>query len=215
VGEGEVKKFFAIGDIHGCLSHLERLMEKIDPFLNRQEDTLIFLGDYIDRGPDPKGVVDFILQTMKEVHHVVCLKGNHEDMLLDWVLNGRNYELFLYNGGDSTIKSYSQDGDFFLPPEHLDFFTSLRLYYETDSYIFVHAGLKAGLPLTEQNPHDLVWIREDFMYSPHNVGKLVIFGHTPLRTVLRAPDKIGIDTGAVYGGKLTCLELPSQRFYNV
>jgi len=215
VGEREVKKVFAIGDIHGCLSHLERLVEEIRPLLNPREDTLVFMGDYIDRGPDSKGVVDFILQIKKEVSEVVCLKGNHEDMFLDWVLNGKNYDLYLYNGGGSTIRSYSQGGNFHIPPEHLDFFTSLRLYYETDRYIFVHAGLRAGVPLEEQDPYELVWIREEFIYSPHNFGKLVIFGHTPLQRVLVAPNKIGIDTGIVYGGKLTCLELPAQRFYSV
>ncbi len=215
VGEGEVKRIFAIGDIHGCLSHLERLMEEIRPLLDPQEDTLVFLGDYIDRGPDPKGVVDLILQIKKEVRHVVCLKGNHEDMFLDWVLNGRNYDLYLYNGGGSTIRSYSQDREFHLPAEHLDFFTSLRLYYETDKYIFVHAGLKAGVPLKEQDPQEMIWIREEFIYSNYDFGKLVVFGHTPLQRVLVAPNKIGIDTGAVYGGKLTCLELPAQRFYSV
>ncbi|MBW2038013.1 MAG: serine/threonine protein phosphatase [Deltaproteobacteria bacterium] len=215
MGEREVKKVFAIGDIHGCLSHLERLVEEIRPLLNPREDTLVFMGDYIDRGPDSKGVVDFILQIKKEVSEVVCLKGNHEDMFLDWVLNGKNYDLYLYNGGGSTIRSYSQGGNFHIPPEHLDFFTSLRLYYETDRYIFVHAGLRAGVPLEEQDPYELVWIREEFIYSPHNFGKLVIFGHTPLQRVLVAPNKIGIDTGIVYGGKLTCLELPAQRFYSV
>jgi len=190
-------------------------MEEIRPLLDPQEDTLVFLGDYIDRGPDPKGVVDLILQIKKEVRHVVCLKGNHEDMFLDWVLNGRNYDLYLYNGGGSTIRSYSQDREFHLPAEHLDFFTSLRLYYETDKYIFVHAGLKAGVPLKEQDPQEMIWIREEFIYSNYDFGKLVVFGHTPLQRVLVAPNKIGIDTGAVYGGELTCLELPAQRFYSV
>ncbi|UCC66240.1 MAG: serine/threonine protein phosphatase [Deltaproteobacteria bacterium] len=215
MGEGKVNKIFAIGDIHGCLSHLERLMEEIRPLLNPQEDVLVFMGDYVDRGPNSKGVVDFILQMQGEISEVVCLKGNHEDMFLDWVLNGRNYDLYLYNGGGSTIRSYSQEGSFEVPPAHLDFFTSLRLYYETDRYIFVHAGLRAGIPLEKQDPYEMVWIREEFIYSPHDFGKLVIFGHTPLHKVFVAPNKIGIDTGAVYGGKLTCLELPAQRFYSV
>ncbi len=215
VGEGEVEKFFAIGDIHGNLSHLEQLMEEIKPALNLQKDTLVFLGDYIDRGPDSKGVVDFILQLRKDLPHVIGLKGNHEDMFLDWVLNGRNYDLYLYNGGGGTIRNYSLEGEFKLPQEHLDFFTSLLLYYETEEYIFVHAGLRGGIPLEEQDPRDLLWIRDEFILSPHNFGKIVIFGHTPLQRVFIAPNKIGIDTGAVYGGTLTCLELPARRFYSV
>lgn len=215
VGQGEVEKFFAIGDIHGNLSHLELLMEKVKTALNPQRDTLVFLGDYIDRGPDSKGVVDVILQLRKEFPHVVCLKGNHEALFLDWHLNGKDYDLYLYNGGGATIRSYSQEGEFKLPQEHLDFFTSLRLYYETERYIFVHAGLRGGIPLQEQDPHDLIWIRDEFILSPHDFGKVVIFGHTPLQRVFIAPNKIGIDTGAVYGGTLTCLELPAQRFYSV
>lgn len=215
VGNGEVEKFFAIGDIHGNLSHLELLMEKITPALNPQRDTLVFLGDYIDRGPDSKGVVDFILRLSTELPHVVCLKGNHEALFLDWYLNGRDYDLYLYNGGGATIRSYSREGELKLPQGHLDFFTSLRLYYETEQYIFVHAGLRGGIPLQEQDPHDLFWIRDEFILSPHDFGKVVVFGHTPLQKVFIAPNKIGIDTGAVYGGTLTCLELPAQRFYSV
>ena len=215
VDNGEVEKFFAIGDIHGNLSHLELLMEKIKPALNPQRDTLVFLGDYIDRGPDSKGVVDFVLRLRTELPHVVCLKGNHEALFLDWYLNGRDYDLYLYNGGGATIRSYSREGELKIPQGHLDFFTSLRLYYETEQYIFVHAGLRRGIPLQEQDPHDLVWIRDEFILSPHDFGKVVVFGHTPLQKVFVAPNKIGIDTGAVYGGALTCLELPAQRFYSV
>jgi serine/threonine protein phosphatase 1 len=209
------EKFFAIGDIHGNLTHLEQLLEEITPAFDPPNDTLVFLGDYIDRGPSSKGVVDFILRLRREFPHVICLKGNHEAMLLDWLLNGENYDLYLANGGSTTIRSYSLEGEFKLPQEHVDFFTSLLLYYETERYIFVHAGMKAGIPLAEQDPHDLIWIRDEFILSPQNFGKTVIFGHTPLQRVYIAPNKIGIDTGAVYGGKLTCLELPARRFYSV
>jgi serine/threonine protein phosphatase 1 len=215
VGAREVEKFFAIGDIHGNLSHLERLIDEIKPALNPQRDTLVFLGDYIDRGPDSKGVVDFVLQVRKEFPHVVCLKGNHEAMFLDWFLDGKDYDLYLYNGGGATIRSYSLEGEFTLPQGHLDFFTSLLLYYETEQYIFVHAGLRRGIPLAKQDPNDLIWIRDEFILSPHDFGKVVVFGHTPLQQVFITPNKIGIDTGAVYGGKLTCLELPTQKRYSV
>jgi serine/threonine protein phosphatase 1 len=215
VGEREVARFFAIGDVHGKLTSLEHLMGEIEPALNPQQDTLVFLGDYIDRGPDSKGVVDLVIRIQNEFPHVVCLKGNHDAMFLDWALNGRNYDLYLYNGGGTTIRSYSQGGEFRLPPEHLEFFTSLRLYYETEQYIFVHAGLRGGIPLDEQDPHDLLWIRDEFILSPYDFGKTVIFGHTPLQRAFITPRKMGIDTGAVYGGKLTCLELPSRKLYSV
>lgn len=208
------ERFFAIGDIHGELSRLDRLMVKVRERLDPQLDTVVFLGDYIDRGPDPKGVVDYILGLRAELPHVVCLKGNHEEMFLDWVIKGVNYDLYLYNGGGSTIQSYSRGGEFRIPPEHMAFFTNLLLYYETEDYIFVHAGIRGGIPLPEQDPKDLVWIREEFILSPHDYGKLVVFGHTPLQRVFISENKIGIDTGAVYGGALTCLELPSRRIYS-
>lgn len=215
VGEREVAKHFAIGDIHGCLSHLRRMMEILEPEFVPERDTIIFLGDYVDRGPDPKGVIEYVLELRKELPRVICLKGNHEAMLLDWVLNGKNYDLYLYNGGGTTIRSYSTEGSFQLPPDHLRFFEGLRLFYETDDYIFVHAGVREGCTLGDQDPLDVLWIRDEFIYTAHGLNKLVIFGHTPYHEPFMAPDKIGIDTGAVYGGGLTCLELPAFRFYRV
>jgi serine/threonine protein phosphatase 1 len=215
VGNGTVTRFFAIGDVHGCLPHLETLMERIRPLIYPDEDTIVFLGDYVDRGPDPKGVVDYLLRLREEFPGTVFLKGNHEDLLLDWHLHGRNYDLYLYNGGSSTIRSYSRGGTFYVPPEHLDFFTNLRPYYETSDYVFVHAGLRPGIALEMQDQQDLMWIRDEFIYAPHSFGKMVIFGHTPYHHVFQGTDKIGIDTGAVYGGKLTCVALPDVTFYRV
>ena len=215
VGEREVVKYFAIGDVHGCLSHLMRMMEVLKPELVPERDTLVFLGDYVDRGPDPRGVVDYVLELRRELPHVVCLKGNHEAMLLDWVLNGAHYDLYLYNGGGTTIRSYSTEGSFLLPPDHLRFFKELCLCYETDQYIFVHAGVREGRALSDQEPFDVLWIRDEFIHAAHGLNKVVIFGHTPYHEPFVAPDKIGIDTGAVYGGTLTCLELPAVRFYRV
>jgi len=215
VGEGEIKRYFAIGDIHGCLSPLERLMEEIRPLVVPEEDALVFIGDYIDRGPESRQVVELILRIKEEFPNVICLKGNHEDMFLTWVLTGRDYELYLYNGGGTTIRSYLSQGKFSLPEEHLRFFQSLPLYYETEDYIFVHAGLRPGVPLEQQDPFDLFWIREEFIYSNYDFGKTVIFGHTPFRKPFVTDRKIGIDTGAVYGGALTCVELPARKFYSV
>lgn len=215
MGQGEVKRYFVIGDIHGCLSHLERMMEELRPRLRPEEDALVFIGDYIDRGPDPRGVVERILRIREEFPHVICIMGNHEDMFLTWVTTGRDLDLYLFNGGGVTIRSYQEGGQFRLPPEHLRFISSLPLYYETEDYIFVHAGLRPGVPLEQQDRFDLLWIREDFIHSSYDFGKLVIFGHTPLRRPLVMKNKIGIDTGAVYGGPLTCLELPALEFYSV
>jgi serine/threonine protein phosphatase 1 len=125
----------------------------------------------------------------------------------------------LANGGLATLDSYSngesQDVTNLIPMTHLDFFSNLSIYYETDHYIFVHAGLKANVPLEEQNEWDMLWIREEFICSDFDFGKRVIFGHTPFQKPIVLNNKIGIDTGAVYGNKLTCLELPAEKFYSV
>jgi serine/threonine protein phosphatase 1 len=209
-------KIFAVGDIHGCISYLEDLiaMIKIDP----KDDRLVFIGDYVDRGPDVKGVVEFILE-LQQKYEVVCLIGNHERLLLDYYDYGNNKELWFANGGTSTVYSYGvvktpEGKKIDIPERHLNFFRTLLPYYETEEYIFVHAGLKPGIILQAQELIDLVWIREDFIFSQYDFGKRVIFGHTPQhKGPYVDPYKIGIDTGAVYGGKLTCLELPEIKFY--
>lgn len=102
-----------------------------------------------------------------------------------------------------------------MPPDHWQFYDTLKLFYETDDYIFVHAGLKPGVALYEQQEEDLLWIRKEFISSDYNFGKRVIFGHTPMRAPYIRENKIGIDTGAVYGNKLTCVVLPEEKFYSV
>jgi serine/threonine protein phosphatase 1 len=208
---------YAVGDIHGCLDRLEMLLDEVQPDL--EQDVLLFVGDYIDRGPDSRGVVDYVLGLRQKSprEHVVCLKGNHEAMLLDF-LEGREREMFLFNGGQSTLRDYwgpNWDGkkELILPPEHENFYRELRAYYETPDYIFVHAGLKPGVPLPEQQEKDLLWIRGEFITSMEDFGRLVVFGHTPFKSPLVMPNKIGIDTGAVYGNYLTCLKLPQKEFF--
>lgn len=205
---------YAIGDIHGCFEKLEQLFKIITL---EEDDEIIFLGDYIDRGPDSKEVIDFIINLkFKKKDKVVCLKGNHEKMFLDF-LKGENIDVFFANGGRETIKSYSQSGSFYLPAEHLDFFRNLRLYYETENYLFVHAGIAPNRAITEQLEDDLLWIRGEFIYANLNIGKKIIFGHTPSRNFLPYfdSDKIGIDTGAVYGGFLTAIKLPEEKIFQV
>jgi len=209
-------RIFAIGDIHGQLDALERLLDQIQPDLMKEQ--LVFMGDYIDRGPASKGVVDYVLRlkNLAPPEQVICLKGNHEAMFLNF-LKGREVELFLFNGGLSTIRDYWGDDwddleDLVLSPDHRQFFEELRLYYETPDYIFVHGGLKPGVPLAEQVEEDLLWVRGEFIVSTEDFGKRVIFGHTPFKRPLVMPNKIGIDTGAVYGNLLTCLKLPQEEF---
>lgn len=212
-------KYFAIGDIHGCINLLESLWDKIEPDFDREKDTLLFIGDYIDRGPDSREVVDFILDLKKKVN-IICLKGNHEQMLLTYHLYNSYKDFYLMNGGSSTVMSYglvkSDSGKRMnIPPEHLDFFRTLLPYHETEDYIFVHAGLKPGYPLKLQDQTDMIWIRSEFIDSDYDFGKKIVFGHTPLPRPLLTAGKIGIDTGAVYGGKLTCVQLPGEIIYQV
>jgi serine/threonine protein phosphatase 1 len=207
---------YVIGDIHGSLESLERLLDKINPDLSR--DRLVFVGDYIDRGPQSKGVVDYIirLQNQAPPEQIICLKGNHEAMFLAF-LQGEPAEMFLFNGGLATLEAYWGDDwvdrkGLVLSPDHEQFYRDLPLYYETPDYIFVHAGLKPGLPLAEQVEDDLLWIRGEFITSEEDFGRRVIFGHTPFKQPLLMPNKIGIDTGAVYGNFLTAIKLPAEEF---
>lgn len=208
---------YAIGDIHGCLEQLEQLLDEVQPDL--EKDVLLFVGDYIDRGPESRGVVDYILRLRQQYprEQIICLKGNHEAMFLDF-LQGQGRELFLFNGGQSTLRDYWGENwdrlpQLLLPPEHDEFYQELKPYYETPDYIFVHGGLKPGVPLAEQQEGDLLWIRGEFIASQEDFDRLVIFGHTPFKRPLVMPNKIGIDTGAVYGNFLTCLKLPQKEFF--
>jgi len=213
-----MQRYFAIGDIHGCLDKLLSLLRRID--IDWAKDTVVFMGDYIDRGPASKEVVETVLGLRGRHDRVVCLMGNHEQMFLNW-LEGREEQLFLANGGRSTLRSYgiatdAVDREARVPPAHLEFFRSLLPFYETQTHLFVHAGVRPGLPLEIQDPYDLVWIRHEFFLADHGMQKTVVFGHTPFTGGPFVGEKIiGIDTGAVYGGTLTCLELPAMRFHQV
>lgn len=195
-----------IGDIHGCLDPLRRLITQLHL---SETDEVVFLGDYIDRGPDSQGVIDYLL-TLRGRY--TFLMGNHERMFLDF-LQGKDRTLFLYNGGSATLESYG--GVSRIPAAHLAFMNRLRPYHETQNYFFVHAGIRPEIPLQEQDERDLLWIREEFYAYSGRYPKTVVFGHTPMREVLMDEDRIGIDTACVYGNKLTCLILPSRDVIQV
>jgi serine/threonine protein phosphatase 1 len=210
-----MEKLFAIGDIHGCFEKLKLLMEQVPLQVDR--DTIVFLGDYIDRGPDSCSVVSYLIDLKNKCNNAVFLKGNHEYML-DGFISGTDRQLFLANGGEQTLRSYLKrqynPSSVPIPAEHLEFFQSLLPYYETDHFIFVHAGLKEGIDLRLQDPRDLFWIRKKFIDSDYDFGKRIVFGHTPFKEPLISHNKIGIDTGAVYGNKLTCVELTQMIFFS-
>jgi serine/threonine protein phosphatase 1 len=209
-----VSSLYAIGDIHGCYAKLKELLGKID--FNAATDTLIFLGDYVDRGSESFEVVELLLELKSKYPSSIFLKGNHEEMLLNY-LSGGDKLLYLMNGGSQTVESYlkhhGKDEAPIVPDKHMEFFNSLILSYQTDEYFFVHAGLRPKVPIEKQDPHDFLWIRDKFIRSKYQFEKQVVFGHTPFPEPLVKPNKIGIDTGAVYGNKLTCVKLPEQVFF--
>jgi serine/threonine protein phosphatase 1 len=210
-----MQKIFVIGDIHGCFDKLCALMDKIP--INFTRDQLIFIGDYIDRGSGSIEVVDYLIDLQKQLPGTLFLKGNHEDMLINY-LDGSDRYTYLLNGGQRTLDAYlnhpNNPGEYPVPSAHLEFFNSLHFYYQTADYIFVHAGLRKKVPLESQKKMDLLWIRDEFIYSDFDFGKRVIFGHTPFKEPLVQTNKIGIDTGAVYGNRLTCVQLPEIDFFS-
>jgi serine/threonine protein phosphatase 1 len=211
-----MNRSFAIGDIHGCLDKLKDLINLIDP---TKEDRLIFLGDYIDRGGSSSGVIDYLIDLAGRIP-CIFLRGNHEDMFITFLEFGTNRTIFFANGGMKTIESYVKPERFMsndqiariLPDTHRHFFSNLKLYHEDEHYLYVHAGIKPQVPMRDQEKYDLIWIRDEFISSPTGIHKKVIFGHTPFARPMVKPDKIGIDTGAVYGGVLTAIELPGEIF---
>ncbi|MDR1167160.1 MAG: serine/threonine protein phosphatase [Deltaproteobacteria bacterium] len=208
----EERRIFAVGDIHGCRAKLDKLLEKIDWRPENQEE-LVFLGDYIDRGPDSFGVVETVI-ALKEAYPrvVTTLKGNHEQMFTRFITLQEDLSL-RDNGVATTMKSYDENSPF--PASHLRFYLNLELYYETEKYIFVHAGLRPGIPLSRQSEDDCLWIRNEFLESDFDFGKTVVFGHTPLREPFICAGRAGLDTGAVFGGPLTCAELVTGKIISV
>lgn len=210
-------KTFTIGDIHGCAKELSALIEelKVQP-----EDTVVFLGDYIDRGPDSKGVVEQILKLQKRCN-VVTLKGNHEAMFIDFLESPESSGagLFILNGGTATLASYAGPGGTFeLPQDHLEFFYSLKLNYQDADHFFVHAGvpIKALADIDEeQDEMTMLWGRQPFLSSEFKWEKKVVHGHTPVEIPEALSNRINVDTGCVYDGFLTAVELPSGKFHQV
>jgi serine/threonine protein phosphatase 1 len=210
-------KIIAIGDVHGCLQTLKALWKKLEPYSDLPH---LFIGDYIDRGPDSKGVVDFLMR-VKSDRKCIFLRGNHEQMLLDALEQGDSYNWML-NGGESTLKSYGEDvlvKD--IPQEHLQFYRDTQLFYETDDYFFVHAGAPPYQTLQESKESEraldfFLWGRDHLNVFDTPWEKTVVFGHTPRPYPIKKKNMVGIDTGCVYNkigyGKLTAVLLPEMKF---
>jgi serine/threonine protein phosphatase 1 len=218
-------RVYAVGDVHGCLDKLVALHEAIAEDLTARptpEPWLIHLGDYVDRGPDSAGVVARLAaaQVPAGLRGVVSLTGNHEELMLAALETGTDaaIQLWMINGGANSLHSWgirlgTEPADWAarLPPAQLEFLRGLRLRHAIGGYLFVHAGLRPGVPLAEQSRHDQLWIREPFLSSTADFGSVVVHGHTPRPKPEIRRSRIGIDTGAVMGGVLTCAVLEADR----
>jgi serine/threonine protein phosphatase 1 len=220
---------YAIGDVHGCDDLLEKLLEEIerDAAAIRPETTplLIFLGDYIDRGPASKAVVDRLVATASQpMFEVRALMGNHEAAFLTFLDDPNLGSAWYRHGGAETVASYcvpppSPEDDpaqwwvlrdqlrQAVPAEHMRFLVNLELLITLGDYAFVHAGVRPGVRLSAQKAHDLLWIRDEFIDSPGPFGKVIVHGHTIETRVVFRPHRLGVDTGAYATGMLTAVRL--------
>jgi serine/threonine protein phosphatase 1 len=225
------QRVYAIGDVHGRLDLLDQLIATIeadDASRGVAETTVILLGDLIDRGPDSAGVIDRALAWATQ-RRVRCLAGNHEEMLLRSFGQIDVLRHFLRFGGRETLLSYALGRDAYdrmslqdiqaslprlLPPEHLAFLKGMEDWIAIGDYLFVHAGIRPGVPIEEQRPVDLRWIREPFLDDAEDHGAIVVHGHTICEQVEERSNRIGIDTGAFRSGRLTALGLEGpSRWY--
>lgn len=220
-----IKNVYAISDIHGCYKELLELLHKLTI---TPETLIIFMGDYVDRGPQSKEVIDLII-SLREQCCVVTLKGNHEDMMYEALVNNsdRDVKMWMTNGGYQTLLSYGDIetvlADIRELPEtlkkHLNFIKTLELYYETDTHIFVHASPGLNTPIDEQPEEHLIWRRpqsgdEEFGYN-HSSGKTIVSGHTAQSAGVPrflSDKNILIDTGCFFTGVLTAFDVNRNVF---
>ena len=217
-------RVYAIGDVHGCLDQLVALHYAIAADLAARpvaESVLVHIGDYVDRGPDSAGVIWLLLGTVApQVTKRVDLMGNHEVMMADAIegMTDRAAGNWLGNGGEATLESYGVPPAAMptewagqLPLQHRQWLRQRDIAHIAGNYLFVHAGIRPGVPLDRQTSDDLLWIREPFLSSPEEREIVVVHGHTPREAPEVTRNRIGIDTGAAMGGKLTCVVLEGDR----
>lgn len=221
-------RYYAIGDIHGQLDMLRRAHDRIDAdrrVCGDQDAPVVHLGDFCDRGPDTKGVIQTLIDGISERQPWVALKGNH-DRLFSGFLEDHIWEdpylkdqLAWFDprlGGSETLASYGiedagnrpladvhREASVTVPPEHLQFLDDLPLYHETSELIFVHAGIRPGVRMEQQTEHDLIWIRDEFLEDDTDHGRLVVHGHTALEQATHFGNRIDLDSGAAYFRPLT------------
>jgi serine/threonine protein phosphatase 1 len=219
-------RIYAIGDVHGRLDLLERLRAMIVEDAEQhpaERKVVVYLGDYVDRGPDSRGVIDLLARAELPGFENIVLKGNHEDSLLQFLTDPGIASAWMAYGGDATLYSYGvrppdagrvddilaaqQAFAAALPPRHLAFLRALKLVHIEGDYAFVHAGFRANVAIERQDPEDMMWIRDEFLSSSADFGKIAVHGHTITDRPDIRPNRIGIDTGAFATGTLTCLVL--------
>lgn len=222
-------RLYVVGDIHGRLDLFDQRCTAIAQDLDRHpmaEVRLVLLGDYIDRGPDSAGVIER-LASLKTPAPPICLRGNHETMLQSFLSDPDTMDQWRHFGGLETLASYGVDiqevivGQGYLeaqhalsrlmPPHHLLFLADLQNCFELGPYYFCHAGVRPGLPLAQQQADDLLWIREPFLSSDADHGRIIIHGHTPVNEPEFHANRINLDTGAYDSNRLTCLVLERGR----
>jgi serine/threonine protein phosphatase 1 len=223
------RRVYAVGDIHGRADLLTRLFTRIDEDRKARpiaETVEVYLGDYIDRGPNSQEVIELLI-ARRRVCNVMLLKGNHEDCAVQFLTDPTVLSAWKDIGGLHTILSYGvvprhadklqsqyqiaaalRDA---IPDSHRVFLQNLALSFTCGDFFFAHAGVRPGIPLHEQSQQDLLWIRDDFLLHEDDFGKVVVHGHTPARQPDIRPNRINIDTGAYATGRLTCLVLENDE----
>ena len=205
------QRIIAIGDIHGCSRALAALLKVVEP---TSDDIIIQLGDTIDRGPDSRSVVEQLIELSSHCS-LICVRGNHEELLLNSLDDAAELPRWLRNGGCDTLKSYDCNDPALIPEQHLNFIRSSIDYLELDQFIFIHAGYVEDQPMSEQTPLALRWRVTNTNSRPHCSGKVIIAGHSPQRSgdILDIGHARCIDTNCVHGGWLTAMEVTSRQVW--
>lgn len=225
-------RVYAISDIHGCSHLLQPMLGVIDADVAHSRPRYaieVFMGDYIDRGPNTRSTLDILIERGRR-GNAVFLKGNHEAFLVRVFEDPSLFEDWLRVGGAQTLMSYGlappdltrddpvsilRDLIRAMPGEHLEFLDDLRLSFTCGDFFFVHAGVRPGVPLAEQRENDLLWIREEFLRSEEQFGKYIVHGHTPVRTAEILANRVNIDTGAYATGNLTLMSIQGSSMLAV
>lgn len=223
-------RVYAIGDVHGCIDQLKALLIKIVAHQKNapcERSKIIFLGDYVDRGPANKEVIDYLISFSQSEADVVFLKGNHDQRFEGFYKTPCNVgDEFMRWGGGPTLRDYGivpHHGERFtslgerlnknLPASHRKFLENLEHFHVEGDYFFCHAGVRPGVELLDQKPQDLMWIRDDFLRATEPYEKIIVHGHTMCETPELMPNRINIDTGCYNSGCLTALVLEQSEKY--